>query len=339
MAARPSLFAHGEEAVHRPRHRPAQKQQVPLGVHFHDAEPQLGEVARPHVPGHALPLDDARRIGTRRDRAGLPMACIAVSFGAAVEVMAVHHALEPVTLTRSPAAKIATVNVSPALGASPAIVKLSSTRGAISKPAFFTWPARAFAVRFGFLAPKPSWTCDWPTCTTGHGPASMIVTGTCVPSASNTRVMPSFLPISPVIGLSLLHLDLDVHAGRQIELGQGIDGLGPGIQNVDQPLVRLELELLAALLVDVRAAEHCPELPLGGQGDGPRDLRPGLFRGAHDVGRGLIDQGVVERFETNSDSARHRVLATSRSWWPRRRRRCGRLRGSQTAAAPPSRSA
>src|SRR2546426_5937742 len=85
----------------------------------------------------------------------------------------------------------------------------------------------AFAVRVGFFVPKPSWTCDWPTCTTGHGPASMTVTGTCVPSASNTRVMPSFLPMSPVIGLSSLHLDLDVHTGGQIELSQRVDGLGP----------------------------------------------------------------------------------------------------------------
>src|SRR2546427_2051112 len=98
MTARASLFTHGEEAIHRPRHRATQKQQVPLGVHFHDAEPQLGEVARPHVPGHALPLDDTRRIGARRDRAGLAMPRIAVGFGAAAEVMAVHHALEPATL-------------------------------------------------------------------------------------------------------------------------------------------------------------------------------------------------------------------------------------------------
>src|SRR2546428_4879838 len=47
--------------VHRARHRATEKQQVPLGVHFHDPESQLGEVARPHVPGHALPFDDARR--------------------------------------------------------------------------------------------------------------------------------------------------------------------------------------------------------------------------------------------------------------------------------------
>src|SRR5207247_7960076 len=71
----------------RSRHSAAQKQQVPLGVHFHDAESQLGEVARPHVPGHALPLDDARRIGTGGDRARLPVPGIAVRLGAATEVI------------------------------------------------------------------------------------------------------------------------------------------------------------------------------------------------------------------------------------------------------------
>src|SRR5437773_7195836 len=98
MTARPSLFAHREEPGHRARHGAAQKQQVPLGVHFHDAESQLSEVARPHVPGHALPLDDARRIGTGGDRAGLPVPGIAVRLGTAAEVMAVHHALETATL-------------------------------------------------------------------------------------------------------------------------------------------------------------------------------------------------------------------------------------------------
>src|SRR5256886_13611531 len=133
----------------------------------------------------------------------------------------------------------------------------------------------------------------------------MTVTGTCVPSASTTRVMPSFLPINPVIGLSSLHLDLDVHAGGKIELGQGIDGLGPRIQDVDQPLVRLELELLAALLVDVRATEHRPELPLGRQRDRPGDLRARLLGGSHEGRRGPGDPPVVEPFETNPDSASH----------------------------------
>src|SRR2546426_2600561 len=50
---------------------------------------------------------------------------------------------------------------------------------------------------------------------------------------------------------------------------------------------RLQLELLAALLVDVRAPQHGPELPLGGQRDRSGDLGAGLFGRAHDVGRGL----------------------------------------------------
>jgi hypothetical protein len=52
--------------------------------------------------------------------------------------------------------------------------------------------------------------------------------------------------------LRLLNLDLDVHTSRQIELRQRIDRLGATVEDVDHPLVRLQLELLARLLVDVR---------------------------------------------------------------------------------------
>src|SRR5215469_1865869 len=51
--------------------------------------------------------------------------------------------------------------------------------------------------------------------------------------------------------------DLDVHAGRQAEaLVERLDGLAGRLQDVDQTLVRPDLELLARLPVDVRAAEH-----------------------------------------------------------------------------------
>src|SRR6184192_347379 len=208
MAARASLLAYGQEPVHRPRHRAAQKQQVPLGVHLHDAEPQLGEVPRPHVPGHSLSFDDARRIGTRCDRAGLAVPRIPVGFGAAAEMMAVHDALEPPTLGHARDLHAVALGEDRDGHRLPGLGRFSCSgrdREALQHPRrrletrLFTCPARAFAVRLGFFVPKPSWTCDWPTCTTGHGPASMTVTGTWVPSASNTRVMPSFLPISPVI--------------------------------------------------------------------------------------------------------------------------------------------
>src|SRR5712691_8412700 len=98
MAARPSLLADGDETVHRTRHRAPHEQEIALGVDLHDAQADLGEVAGAHVPGHPLALDDARRVGTRRDRSGLAVARITVRLGTAMEVMAVHDALEAAPL-------------------------------------------------------------------------------------------------------------------------------------------------------------------------------------------------------------------------------------------------
>src|SRR5437870_13879397 len=95
MAARAPLLAHREEAIHGAGHRAPDEQQVARGVDLDHPEAQLREAARPHVPGHALPLDDARRIGARGDGAGLAVPRVAVRLGTAVEVVTVHHALEP----------------------------------------------------------------------------------------------------------------------------------------------------------------------------------------------------------------------------------------------------
>src|SRR5436190_11191733 len=208
---------------------------------------------------------------------------------------------------------MATVTAVPAAGASPVTSKRRMMRGATPRPAFFTWPTIAFGERFAFFASKPSSARPSATEMTGHGPASITVTGTCVPAASNTLVIPNFRPIKPfIMTLSscvfgrgaaccaptsrfLFDLNLDIHPGGQIEFCERVHRLRARIEDVDQALVRLELELLAALFVDVRAAQHRPQLPLGRQRDGPRHLRAGLFGSAHDVGRRLIDQGVVER--------------------------------------------
>src|SRR6266705_5005570 len=98
MAARASLLADGDEAVHRTRHRAAHEQEIALGVDLHDAQADLGEVAGAHVPRHPLAFDDARRVGARRDGSRLAVARIAVRLGTAVKVMAVHHALEAAAL-------------------------------------------------------------------------------------------------------------------------------------------------------------------------------------------------------------------------------------------------
>src|SRR5215210_6427724 len=72
----------------------------------------------------------------------------------------------------------------------------------------------------------------------------------------------------------LLDLDLDVDARREVELRQRVHRLGAAVEDVDDALVRLQLELLARLLVDVRRAEDRPALRLRGERDRPGDLRP-----------------------------------------------------------------
>src|ERR1051325_8548579 len=94
MTAPASLLADRDEAVHRTRHRPAHEQQIPLGVDLDDPKAELREVAGAQVSGHPLALDDPRRVRARRDRARLAMPRVAVGFGAAAEVMAVHDALK-----------------------------------------------------------------------------------------------------------------------------------------------------------------------------------------------------------------------------------------------------
>src|SRR5258705_8775546 len=98
MAARASLLANRDEAVHRSRHRSAHKQQIPLGVDPDDPQAELGEVAGAHMPGHALAFDDARGIRAGSDRARLAVTRVAVRLRTAGEVMAVHDALKAAAL-------------------------------------------------------------------------------------------------------------------------------------------------------------------------------------------------------------------------------------------------
>src|SRR5262249_9530782 len=110
-------------------------------------------------------------------------------------------------------------------------------------------------------------------------PASITVTGTTSPFSSKSCVMPILRPIKPSISVQSFHegalatryarparsrrsefpvlrLDLDVDTRGDVELLQRFHGLARGARDVDEPLVDADLELLARLLVHVRAAEH-----------------------------------------------------------------------------------
>src|SRR5262245_45167999 len=83
-------------------------------------------------------------------------------------------------------------------------------------------------------------------------------------------------------------LDLDVDARGEIELHQRIDRLRGWIDDVEEPLVRTHLELLAALLVDVRRAVHRELLDAGRQRDRAPHLCAGPLRGVDDLARRSI---------------------------------------------------
>src|ERR1700689_4407018 len=104
-------------------------------------------------------------------------------------------------------------------------------------------------------------TCTWSRCNT--------VTGTWVPSSLNIRVIPSFLASRPVRrgwGMAL-NLDLNVHAGGEVELHQRVHRLRGWLHDVEQAAMGPDFELLAAFLVDVGGTIDCEALDMGRQRD------------------------------------------------------------------------
>src|SRR5215204_4510479 len=111
-------------------------------------------------------------------------------------------------------------------------------------------------------------------------PSRSTVTGTCSPASVKTRVIPTFCAITPermcvvlTFLVPSLELDLDVHAGGEVKLHQRVHRLRSRIDDIEQALVRAHLELLAALLVDVRRAVDREALDARRQRDRPAHLR------------------------------------------------------------------
>src|SRR5690349_11184590 len=112
---------------------------------------------------------------------------------------------------------------------------------------------------------------------TGHGPASSTVTRSTLPSSWKSWVIPSFL--ARIAGMGSAELDLDV----------------------DEPLVRADLEVLARVLVLEGRADDAVDVLIRGQRNGPGHARAGARRRLDDLLRGRLDRGVVVRLEADAD--------------------------------------
>src|SRR3954465_3918693 len=96
--------------------------------------------------------------------------------------------------------------------------------------------------------------------------------------------------------------DLDIHTGRQmIEALKRVDRLRGGLMDVDQALVRPDLEVLLGVLVLEGGLHHGVQVLLGRQRHRAGDSGASPRRGLDDLlGRGLDGRRVV-RLETNAD--------------------------------------
>src|SRR5258708_27921823 len=97
-------------------------------------------------------------------------------------------------------------------------------------------------------------------------------------------------------------LNLYIHARRQVELHQRIDGLLRRLQNIQQPLVGADFKLLPRLFIHVRRPQHAVLVLHRGQRNRSRDLRASAFGRLHDLARRLIQNAVVVGFQPNANS-------------------------------------
>src|SRR5919112_5997173 len=204
--------------------------------------------------------------------------------------------LTAVTCTLSPSENTSTPIVAPTSSPETPRSSLRCLRGGVS--CFSNWPACGlFTLRVG-TTPKPTCTASYPsvsalfTAVTKFGSTSITVTLTSAPSSWKAWVMCFLRPNTAVAMLGRLYLY--VHAGREVEALQGVDRPRRWLLDVDEPLVRMQLEVLAGILVLEGTADHRVHAPLRRQRDGAENKGPGSLRRVHyGLGRLVHDLMVV----------------------------------------------
>src|ERR671917_1193650 len=124
------------------------------------------------------------------------------------------------------------------------------------------------------------------------GSISITVTPTSVPSSWKAWVI-SFLRPKTAVTITLRRLYLYVHAGGQVEALERVDRARRGLLDVYETLVRLQLEVLARVLVLEGTPDHRVPAALRRQRDGAEDEGPGPLRGVDYRPRRLVYDLVV----------------------------------------------
>src|SRR2546421_5938723 len=86
-----------------------------------------------------------------------------------------------------------------------------------------------------------------------------------------------------------------------VEALERVDRLGSRLVDIDEPLVRTDLEVLARVLVLERRADHAVDVLLGGQRNGTGHAGTGARGGIDDLLGRRFDGRSVVRLEANAD--------------------------------------
>ncbi len=116
----------------------------------------------------------------------------------------------------------------------------------------------------------------------------------------NDRISPKVYVFLPFMK-SKSKLDLDLNAGRQLNVHQRIHSLLGGLDDVDESLVRAHLKLLTAILVLVHSAEDRDDLSLRGPRYRTRNGSAVSLCNVYDLLSGSVDEGVVVARQSDSD--------------------------------------
>ncbi len=101
--------------------------------------------------------------------------------------------------------------------------------------------------------------------------------------------------------INCLRLDLDEYTSRNDQAIQRLDSPAVGLVNVDDPLVRPNLELLTRFLINKRPTKHGVPLNPRRQWNRALDFGVGAFGMIHDLPCRGIEGDMVISFETNTD--------------------------------------
>src|SRR5581483_3021358 len=309
---------------HRPVPPPgdgaAHEEQMLLGADGDDLEVPRRDPLRAPAPGHPLALEDAAREGAVADRAAVPEVLVrAVGPGEARELVPLHHARGPAALRHAghvhPLARLEHVTDD----------HLAADRGRLAAVREAELPQDREGRRAGLLElalhrlGEPR-RLDRPEAELRRGVALALGAagrddGTRTGLDDGDRnedagrrvdLRHPELPSDDAVERhDLLELDLDVDAGREVELAERVDRLLGRLEDVEQTLVRADLELLPRLLVDVRGTVHGEAFDVRGQRDGTRDPPAGAADRLHDLPHRLIEQPVIVRLQADADLLVH----------------------------------